>query len=66
MLEEQQALLAKEREQEAYGEWQAREEAFHHEIAMQRTNIRIKQGMLCWLCERKSACLKVGSVRVIF
>lgn len=44
MLEEQKAELAREREQEHYGEWQAREEAFHREAARQRTNIRLKQG----------------------
>lgn len=44
LLEAQQAQLAREREQEHFGEWQVREEAFHRDITRQRTNIRLKQG----------------------
>lgn len=54
LLEEQQAQLAREREQEHFGEWEAREEAFHREATRQRTNIRLKQGrrlrLLCNSC----------------
>lgn len=43
LLEEQQAILSRERELEHYAEWEAREDAFHREMASRRTDVRLRQ-----------------------
>lgn len=59
LLEEQQAILARERELEHYEEWAAKEEAFHRDMAQRRAEIRIKEG------RAKTSDLLVKSLRVL-